>query len=335
LEGSRPVRVYGPDVVHLGDGEYVVLEDNVRMPSGIAYAEAIRAAGRAAFDGAYARYRLKEVGSYYDALRGTMERTAPAGEEPSVAVLTGGPDDPAFFEHRRISSACGLALLAPGEAAARGGRLVALRDGRSFNVAYRRLDEDLMDEAFPGLGELWLEGDVGIVNAPGVGIADDKGVFPYVPEMIRAYLGEEPLLRNTPTLPLTEPERREESLDRLDELVLKPREGYGGKGVLVGPETDREGLRETAGEVEENSEGFVAQKALLFSTHVLDGALAGEPEDGGGLETAFVDLRAFVLPEAGYVLPGGLTRVARPGTRVVNSSSGGSFKDTWVLQKGS
>lgn len=332
--GSCPVRVYGPDVVHLGGGEYVVLEDNVRMPSGVAYDEAIREAGRAAFEEAYAPFRLGEVTPYYEALRATLERAA-SSESPSVAVLTGGPEDPAFFEHRRISSACGLALLGPGDAAVRDGAFVSLADGRPFDVLYRRLDEDLMDGAFPGLRGLWLEGGVVLANAPGVGIADDKGVFPYVPGMIRHYLGEEPILSNAGTVSLAEPKERERTLRNLDEMVLKPREGYGGKGVLIGPEAEAGELHEAHREVEENPEGFVAQKALLFSAHVLDDAFCGGA-NGDGLEAAaaFVDLRAFVLPEAGYVLDGGLTRVARPGTRVVNSSSGGSFKDTWVLREG-
>jgi carboxylate-amine ligase len=324
--GSYPVRIYGPDVVHLGGGEYVVLEDNVRSPSGVAYAEAIRSAGRSAFGEAYARYAPEAVAPYYDVLRATLEAAAPAGEEPSVAVLTRGPDDPAFFEHRRISEACGLRLLCPGDAVVEGGALVAREDGRAFNVAYRRLDEEFLEGAFPGLMRLFEEGGIALSNAPGVGIADDKGVFPHVPDMIRHYLGEEPLLRNAHTYPLAEPEGRAEVLDRLDELVLKPREGYGGHGVLVGPEASSEELRGAAREVQESPEGFIAQKTLDFSTHVLDGWFLG---NGG--DEAFVDLRAFVLPEAGHVLPGGLTRVARPGTRVVNSSSGGSFKDTWVL----
>jgi len=328
-KGSCPVRVYGPDVVHLGDGEYVVLEDNVRMPSGVAYAEAIREAGLAAFGDVYVPYRLAEIPPYYDALRATLQRAAPGEAEPSVAVLTGGPGDPAYFEHRRISSACGFALLGPGDAEVRDGAFVSLKDGRSFDVLYRRLDEDLMDEAFPGLRELWVEGSVVLANALGVGIADDKGVFPYVPEMIRQYLGEEPILSNARTISLAEPDERERALRNLEALVLKPREGYGGKGVLIGPEAEPEELHEAHREVEEKPEGFVAQKALLFSTHVLDDAF--ESPNGAEPEAAFVDLRAFVLPEAGYVLPGGLTRMARAGTRVVNSSSGGSFKDTWVL----
>jgi carboxylate-amine ligase len=172
---------------------------------------------------------------------------------------------------------------------------------------------------------VYLEGRVNIVNALCVGVADDKAVFPYVPTMIERYLGEKPLLENAPTLSPVEPEDKEEILDRLEELVLKPREGYGGQGLVVGPEADREVLEKARRQVEENPTGFVAQEFLDFSTHVLKG-------EGSEFEEAFIDLRAFVLPAIGYVMPGGLTRVASPGTRVVNSSAGGSFKDTLVLE---
>jgi glutamate---cysteine ligase / carboxylate-amine ligase len=156
-------------------------------------------------------------------------------------------------------------------------------------------------------------------------VADDKAVFPYVPAMIERYLGEKPLLRNVPTLSLSEPEGREEILDRLDELVLKPREGSGGQGLVLGPEANREVLENARREVKEKPTNFTAQEFLDFSTHIL--------KDGGSaLEEAFIDLRAFVLPAIGYVMPGDLTRVASTGTRVVNSSAGESFKDTWVLE---
>jgi carboxylate-amine ligase len=168
---------------------------------------------------------------------------------------------------------------------------------------------------------------VNIVNALGVGVADDKAVFPYVPTMIEQYLNEKPILKSVPTLCLSESQQRAEALERLEELVLKPREGYGGQGILIGPEAEREDLEHARREIEENPVNFVAQETLDFSTHIV-----GEPFDGSGFEEAFIDLRVFVLPAVGYVMPGGLTRVAQPGTRVVNSSSGGSFKDTWVLE---
>jgi glutamate---cysteine ligase / carboxylate-amine ligase len=170
-----------------------------------------------------------------------------------------------------------------------------------------------------------LEGKIGFANAFGAGVADDKAVFPFVPAMIEHYLGESPILKNAPTHSLLDPETRAEVLDRLPELVLKPREGYGAQGMLIGPEATREDVDEAARRIKENPSGFVAQEFLDFSTHLTHD---GQTEPG----EAFVDLRAFVLPALDHVMAGGLTRVARPGTRVVNSSAGGSSKDTWVLE---
>lgn len=157
-------------------------------------------------------------------------------------------------------------------------------------------------------------------------MADAKAVFPCVPEMIRHHSDEEPILENAPTHSLIEPEKRDEALSRLDELVLKPREGYGGQGLVVGPEASGQDIDDAKNSARKDPVNFIAQETLDFSTHIL--------EDGEGPATgeAYIDLRASVLPAAGYVMPGGLTRVANPGTRVVNSSAGGRVKDTWVLE---
>ena len=207
-----------------------------------------------------------------------------------------------------------------------GGEVRDRSDGERIDVIYRRVEGGYVVADLPELERVYLEGRVGFANALGVGIADDKAVFPYVPAMVEHYLSERPILNNAPTISLTEPEQREEALERLPELVLKPREGYGGLGVVIGPEADRETLEQARRDVRDNPTGFIAQECLDFSTHVLDDG------DGDHPGEAFVDLRAFVLPSVDYVMPGGLTRVAKPGTRVVNSSSGGSFKDTWVLE---
>jgi len=188
----------------------------------------------------------------------------------------------------------------------------------------RRFDEDYVDTDLPGLKDVYLEGKLGFVNAFGAGVADDKAVFPYVPAMVERYLGESPILQNARTYSLVEKETRAEVLDRLPELVLKPREGYGAQGMLIGPEASREDLDEAARRIGKDPTGFVAQECLDFSTHL---TYDGEESP----REAFIDLRAFVLPAIDHVAPGGLTRVAPPGTRVVNSSAGGSSKDTWVL----
>ncbi|HET7478055.1 MAG TPA: circularly permuted type 2 ATP-grasp protein [Rubrobacteraceae bacterium] len=322
-----PVHVYGPDVVHLQSGEYVVLEDNVRVPSGVAYSEAVRKAARAAFENTFEPYRVSRISPYYEMLRTTLGSAAPEDvEDPTIAIVTSGPGDSAYFEHRRIAERCGIRLLTLDECCIEGGEVRMRSDGTRIDVIYRRVEGGYVVADLPELERVHREGRVGFANALGVGVADDKAVFAYVPAMIEHYLGEKPILNNAPTISLADPEQRAETLDRLPELVLKPREGYGGLGVIIGPEADRETLDEARRNVEKNPEGFVAQECLDFSMHVLDDG------DGGQPGASFVDLRAFVLPAVDYVMPGGLTRVAKPGTRVVNSSSGGSFKDTWVLE---
>ena len=324
----NPIRVYGPDVVHLEPGKYVVLEDNVRVPSGVAYSEAVRRAGLEVLGELYEPYRACGIFAYYHMLRRTLEAAAPAGvEEPCLAVVTRGEGDSAYFEHRRIAEACGMRLLTLADCYVQDGEVRDRADGRRIDAIYRRFDEDYVSTELPELEELYQAGRVSFENAFGVGVADDKAVFPYVPTMIERYLEEEPVLENVPTLSLSEPEQREEALERLEELVLKPREGYGGQGIVIGPEADREDLENARRAAKENPTAFVAQETLDFSTHVL-----GWASDDPGPVEAFVDLRAFVLPAEDYVLPGGLTRVASPGTRVVNSSAGGSFKDTLVLE---
>ncbi len=323
--GESPVHVYGPDLVHLTPGEYVVLEDNARVPSGIAYADVIRRLGMELMPELFEGYRVAEIFSYYSRLKETLLRAAPPGaDDPQVAVVTRGERDSAFFEHERIARSCGLPLLTLSDCFVKDGEVRTRPDGRRLDAMYRRFDEDYVDTDLPGMKDVYLNGRIGFANAFGAGVADDKAVFPFVPAMIERYLGESPVLQNAPTYSLIEEETRAEVLDRLPELVLKPREGYGAQGMLIGPEASREDLDSAVRRVKEHPAGFVAQECLDFSTHLTyDGQ--NEPEE------AFVDLRAFVLPALDHVTPGGLTRVARPGTRVVNSSAGGSSKDTWVL----
>src|SRR5919112_126395 len=323
---SVPIHVYGPDVMQLGPKEYVVLEDNVRVPSGVAYSEAIRRAMVEVMGDLYEPYRVSAISAYYAVLKRSLETAAPPGvDEPYVAVVSRGEGDSAYFEHSRIAKACNIRLLTLADCEVRSGEVRDRSDGRRIDVIYRRFDEDYVESDLPKLEAVYLEGRVNIVNALGVGVADDKAVFPYVPAMIERYLGEKPLLKNVPTLSPAALEGREEVLDRLHELVLKPREGAGGQGLVMGPEADREDLEDARRELEENPANFVAQEFLDFSTHVLKG-------EDSNLEEAFIDFRAFVLPAIGYIMPGGLTRVAGTDTRVVNSSAGGSFKDTWVLE---
>ena len=324
--GDTPVHVYGPDVVHVGPGDYVVLEDNARVPSGIAYSDVIRRVGMEVLPELFEGYRVAGIFAYYDRLREALVAAAPSGvDDPNVAVVTRGERDSAFFEHERIANSCGLPLLTLSDCFVKGGEVRTRPDGRRLDAMYRRFDEDYVDTDLPEMKDVYLNGKVSFVNAFGAGVADDKAVFPFVPAMIENYLGEKPILHNAQTYSLFEEETRAEVLERLPELVLKPREGYGAQGMLIGPEATREDLDAAIKKIKRHPAGFVAQECLDFSTHVThDGET--EPDE------AFVDLRAFVLPALDYVMPGGLTRVARPGTRVVNSSAGGSSKDTWVLE---
>lgn len=325
---SEPVHVYGPDVVHVGPGEYVVLEDNARVPSGVAYSEVIRRVGRQVLPELFESYRVAKILAYYTELRRSLDAAAPPGvEEPNVAVVTRGEKDAAFFEHERISRFCEVPLLTLDDCYVQNGEVRTRSDGCRLDVMYRRFDEDYVDTDLPEMHEVYLAGGISFVNAVGSGIADDKAVFPYVPTMIERYLDETPILQNAPTYSLVEEETRRDVLARLPELVLKPREGYGAQGLVMGPEASEEELDEARRRVEDDPSAFVAQECLDFSTHLLDG---GGDRDWSG--EVFVDLRAFVLPVVDYVMPGGLTRVAKPGTRVVNSSAGGSCKDTWVLE---
>ncbi len=323
--GSAPVHVYGPDVVHVSPGEYVILEDNARVPSGLAYADVIRRLGAELLPELFEGYGVAGIFSYYSKLRESLEAAAPPGvDEPHVAVVTRGEKDSAFFEHERIARLCGLPLLTLSDCRVKNGEVRTRSDGRRLDAMYRRFDEDYVDTDLPGLKDVYLNGRIGFANAFGAGVADDKAVFPFVPAMVERYLGERPILQNARTYSLVEEETRAEVLGRLPELVLKPREGYGAQGMLIGPEASREDLDAAARRVKGDPTAFVAQECLDFSTHI---TYDGEGEPG----EAFVDLRAFVLPALDHVTPGGLTRVARPGTRVVNSSAGGSSKDTWVL----
>jgi len=330
------IPIAGLDIVRDTDGEFKVLEDNLRTPSGIAYAVAAREAVAGNL-GVPDGLRIHSLDTAFDTLKRTIQAAAPDGvEHPTVVVLSDGPHNSAYYEHRTIAAKLGVALLEPSELRVRDGRVGAWIDGamRPVDVIYRRTDDDRLHDtggALTPLGELvcepWFAGRVSLVNAFGTGLADDKLLHAYVEDIVRFYLDEEPLLASVPTYDLSQPEQRAMVLARIDELVIKPRGGQGGAGVVVCPHARPESIERIAAAVRARPELYIAQEMVMLSCQptVCDGRL----------EPRHVDLRPFVMARGDEidVIPGGLTRVAfDAGALVVNSSQNGGAKDTWVLR---
>jgi uncharacterized circularly permuted ATP-grasp superfamily protein len=334
VPGGIHAHCAGLDVVRDGPESFAVLEDNLRTPSGVAYAGAAREAVLSRLPGRTVRPRplAGAVIGLGEALRGAAPD---GGGDPAIVLLSDGWANSAWFEHTEIARRLGLPMVTPADLETADGRLW-LRGGsgrRQVDVVYRRTDEDRLtnpDGRLTALGELLLEplrrGTVACVNAFGNGVADDKLVQAYVEEMVRFYLDEEPLLPSVPTYDLGDPEVRDCALERLGELVVKPRDGYGGAGVLIGPRASSDELEAAAAAIRAQPDAWVAQETVALSTHptVCDGRLSPR----------HVDLRPFAYstPTGVRVLAGGLTRVAlREGSLIVNSSQDGGAKDTWVL----
>jgi uncharacterized circularly permuted ATP-grasp superfamily protein len=333
---SSWITVAGLDLVRDSDGSFKVLEDNVRTPSGIAYAVATREVLQKHLPPPRG-LRVRPLDAAFDTLGQALRAAAPeaAAEDPRVVLMTDGRQNSAFYEHAAIAGHLGLPLVGRAELSVRGGRLFAWLDGheRAVDVVYRRTDEDRLSDdrgQLTDIARLLLEpvlnGTLTVANAFGTGVADDKLLHAYVEEMIRFYLAEEPLLASVQTYDPALPETLEMILERIDELVVKPRSGHGGYGVVIGPHARAEDLKATAVALRSAPESFVAQETVMLSRHptVTD----------GGLELRHIDLRPFAISsgERVSVVPGGLTRVAfKRGALVVNSSQSGGSKDTWVL----
>ncbi len=341
--GVRPAHgvwahISGTDLVRDHDGQFYVLEDNLRVPSGVSYVIENRSVAKRAFPELFARQRIRPVDGYTDALNQLLTELAPDGcDDPQIAVLTPGIYNSAYFEHSFLAERMGAELV-------EGADLVVSDDDEVFmktveglervDVIYRRIDDLFLDpEAFredsmlgvPGLMRAWRAGNVALANAPGAGVADDKVVYAWVPDIIRYYLDEEPLVPNVPTYRTMYDDEREYVLDHLDELVIKPANESGGYGIVIGDRATSDELDDAAAAIRADPRNWVAQPILSLSTVP---TLVEE-----GIEPRHVDLRPFVLTGAtSYVTPGGLTRVALPkGSLVVNSSQGGGSKDTWVV----
>ena len=340
IEPPNGVRVHvsGTDLIRDEQGGWRVLEDNVRVPSGVSYVLANRSAMRQQWADVLGQLRLRPVSHYPQRLLAALRAAAPPGvSDPNVVVLTPGIHNSAYFEHAWLARAMGVELVEGRDLVCSGG-VLRMRDTwgeRRVDVVYRRVDDEYLDPVqfrpdsmlgCPGLLTAARAGNVTVANAVGNGVADDKLVYTYLPDLVRYYLGEEPLLRNVDTWRLEEPEALEEVLDRLAELVVKPVDGAGGKGLVIGPQASRQELDALRERLRADPRGWIAQPVVQLSTVP---TLIGDT-----IRPRHVDLRPFAVNDGDdvWVLPGGLTRVALPeGSLVVNSSQGGGSKDTWVL----
>jgi uncharacterized circularly permuted ATP-grasp superfamily protein len=339
LPGDIYAHIAGVDIVRAGAGESYVLEDNLRVPSGVSYMLEDRKMMMRLFPELFARHKVAPVQHYPDMLLEKLRAVAPKGvSDPTVVVLTPGAYNSAYFEHTFLAQQMGVELVEGRDLFVQD-EVVYMRTTQGpqrVDVIYRRIDDDFMDPlAFradsalgvPGILKAYQAGNVTLSNAIGTGVADDKSIYPYVPEMIRFYLGEEPILNNVPTYMCRKPDDLKYVLAHLAELVVKEVHGAGGYGMLVGPASTKEQIENFRQLLIAKPEGYIAQPTLALSncpTFVEE-----------GIAPRHLDLRPFVLSSGKCVdmVPGGLTRVAlTKGSLVVNSSQGGGTKDTWVLE---
>ena len=330
--------ISGSDLVRDDDGQMYVLEDNLRVPSGVSYVLENRAITKRAFAEIFARQSIRPVDAYTDELNKLLTSLAPDGvANPQIVVLTPGVFNSAYFEHSFLAQRMGAELVEGADLAVGDDDCVYMRTIAGLervHVIYRRIDDLFLDpEVFdpesmigvPGLMRAWKAGNVGIANAPGAGVADDKVVYAWVPDFIRYYLNEEPIIPNVPTYRCMYDHERAFVIDNIADLVLKPANESGGYGILIGSRATDAQLAEAIEAIEADPRNWVAQPILSLSTvpTLIDHEI----------EPRHVDLRPFILTgEHSYVTAGGLTRVALPkGSLVVNSSQGGGSKDTWII----
>lgn len=330
--------IAGVDIVRAGEGEFYVLEDNLRVPSGVSYMLEDRKMMMRLYPELFARHRVAPVDHYPDLLLDNLRSVAPVGaSDPTVVVMTPGMYNSAYFEHAFLAQQMGVELVEGKDLFVNDNAVYmrTTRGPRRVDVIYRRLDDDFLDPlAFradsslgvPGLLSVYRAGRVTLANAIGTGVADDKSIYPYVPDMIRFYLSEQPVLNNVPTYQCRRAEDLQYTLSNLADLVVKEVHGAGGYGMLVGPASTKAQIEEFRARLLARPEGYIAQPTLALSNCPTFVA--------SGVAPRHVDLRPFVLSgKTTSIVPGGLTRVAlKEGSLVVNSSQGGGTKDTWVLE---
>ncbi|GHF69077.1 circularly permuted type 2 ATP-grasp protein [Seohaeicola zhoushanensis] len=341
---TPPGRVYthivGTDIVRTGENDFYVLEDNARTPSGVSYMLEDRETMLQMFPELFSRVRVQQVSDYPKSLRRSLAACAPESctGKPTIAVLTPGIHNSAYFEHSFLADQMGAELVEGHDLKVIDGH-IAMRTTQGYkviDVLYRRVDDNFLDPltfnpesmlGVPGIMDVYRAGNITIANAPGTGIADDKAIYSYMPDIVEFYSGEKAILKNVDTFRCGEPEALKYVLDNLKELVVKEVHGSGGYGMLVGPAASKAELETFTAKLKANPGNYIAQPTLALSTVPI---LVDK-----GLAPRHVDLRPFALasPRGIDIVPGGLTRVAlKEGSLVVNSSQGGGTKDTWVLE---
>jgi len=339
--GGIYTHIVGVDIVRTGEDDFFVLEDNARTPSGVSYMLENRETMLQMFPELFSRVPVREVGDYPNLLRRSLGACAPAActGKPVVAVLTPGIHNSAYFEHSFLADQMGVELVEGDDLRLVDGR-IAMRTTEGYtpiDVLYRRIDDDYLDPlnfnpdsmlGVPGILDAYRAGKITIANAPGTGIADDKAIYSYMPDIVEFYTGETAILKNVPTWRCSEPDSLAYVMEHLAELVVKEVHGSGGYGMLVGPAASKREIKAFGEKLKAKPDNYIAQPTLALSTVPV--------MTKSGLAPRHVDLRPFVLvsPNKIEITPGGLTRVAmKAGSLVVNSSQGGGTKDTWVLEE--
>ena len=338
--GGVYTHIVGTDIVRTGEDDFFVLEDNARTPSGVSYMLENRETMLQMFPELFSQIKVQPVSDYPKNLRRSLAACAPAhcDGKPTVAVLTPGIHNSAYFEHSFLANQMGVELVEGHDLRVVDGH-IAMRTTEGYkviDVLYRRVDDEYLDPlnfkpesmlGVPGIMDVYRAGNITIANAPGTGIADDKAIYSYMPEIIEFYTGEKAILKNVQTFRCSEPDSLKYVLDNLADLVVKEVHGSGGYGMLVGPAANKNELKNFAAKLRKNPSNYIAQPTLSLSTVPIFAKK--------GLAPRHVDLRPFVLvsPKGMNITPGGLTRVAlKDGSLVVNSRQGGGTKDTWVLE---
>ncbi|MEJ1222064.1 circularly permuted type 2 ATP-grasp protein [Sediminicola sp. 1XM1-17] len=334
--------ISGTDIIKHSDGQYYVLEDNIRCPSGVSYVICNRTALKRALFGVFNHYKTHTVTNYAENLLEILESVKPKGVDvPNCVVITPGMYNSAFYEHSYLAKAMGVELVEGRDLFVENDfvYMKTIRGPIKVDVIYRRVDDQFLDPlefradsslGVPGLFAAYLKGNVCLANAPGTGVADDKAVYTYMPQIIKYYLNEEPILNNVHTYHCSRPDELKYVLEHIHELVVKPVDEAGGYGISIGNKLTKEEIKTVQQQIKEHPRKYIAQPIMSLSVHPT------YIDDSESFEQRHVDLRTFTLlgNKKEFVLKGGLSRVAlKKGNLVVNSSQGGGSKDTWVLKK--